>query len=94
MARENRHDLLEIIRNLRPKEYADMTQQIEELLNQLDPKEQARLESDWIEAIKKILPRIASKNPEEIGKILEAMLKDLTPEQRKRILAVLQGSAG
>lgn len=103
LAREGNTSMLEVVRNLRPKEYEFMTVDIQELLKEYTPEERKRYIKDWLSAFASELPAMAEEMPEDLsqtiakikpelrvaGMNLEERLAGLTPEQRRELLKLL-----
>ncbi len=87
IARQGEWEIFNTLKTLRPKEVELMNRELIEILSHLSPKEQARVDRDWFDAIKLSLPRLAKTLPDEIGELLatiepEKRLSGLTPEER------------
>lgn len=77
LAQKRNWELLEQAERLRPKEFAQMKTEFDEVLSQYDAKEQARLRADWLEAFKITLPDMLKRTPEDVDEVLAS----LSPEQ-------------
>ena len=88
-ASQHNWELLELARDLRPKEFNAMASQVLELFEQYGPKERARLKADWWEVIDDLLPKMSSENPEKLLDLMDHALSTLKPEERERLLNFL-----
>ena len=99
-AREHNWTLLEAardMRDMRPKEFNAMNQELKAIFEEYGPKEQARLRADWWEVIKDRLPGMSNEEPEELTKLLTEFkpevlgnaLSNLSPEKLGNALSSL-----
>jgi hypothetical protein len=73
---------------MHPKEYAKMGSNIDLLFEQYSPQERERLKRDWLEVLKKVIPKMGRDEPEELG----AVLAEIDPKTLGQALGNLEAS--
>ncbi|NWJ97961.1 MAG: hypothetical protein HXX20_19575 [Chloroflexi bacterium] len=94
-ALEHNWKILELARDLRPKEFNAMATRALELFEQYGPKERARLKADWWYVFKDLIPKMSIEEPKELSTILSAIdpetlkkvLSNVSPEQMGQVLS-------
>lgn len=90
--RDDKRDLLELISNMRPKEFKAMSI---DYLADVDPKERERLNQEWAEVLEEELPRLAAEAPAAFQKLiasvdLEKVVEAIGIEQLAEAIGVEQ----
>jgi hypothetical protein len=68
--RERKIEIMNLARQMHPKEVEAMGSQINLLFDQYSPQERERLRRDWFEVLGDILPQMGRDEPKDLGSLL------------------------
>lgn len=93
LIRNREKELLDLLRQMRPKEFNKMTINIPELLKDLSPEELEERNKDLLKLIDTEIDMLAEIDPKMTDEFILNRLAKLSPEQRQKILSLLTQTA-
>jgi hypothetical protein len=94
LVKNREKDLLDLVRQMRPKEFNRMTINLPELLKDLSPEERAQYEQDLVDLVSSELSRFEKSNPQLVSEIMarlnpKTVIAGMTSQQRQELLKLL-----